>query len=149
MRRLGAWDGEWRVAPLGREAVVVGNAGYLLGMSLSVGLDPLLPRRYAELVALINGQPVAAFENLVVFLDDTPSPLWPLLNARQRLVPRGAQPGGSTPSYVVEDDARALPRALALGDVRLVGSAQEAPAALTALGFDPGAMAVLEASTDG
>ena len=59
--------GVWRVAPLGRVAAIAGNAGYLLKVPLAIGLDPLLPRRYAELVALINGEPLTDFENLVLY----------------------------------------------------------------------------------
>ena len=83
--RLQEERGLWRTAIIGREAVVAGNAGYVLGVPLAIGLDPLLPRRYAELAARIDGRPVQAFQNVALFLEGTSSPLWPLLNARYRL----------------------------------------------------------------
>jgi hypothetical protein len=136
--RLRAVEEPWRTAPLGRDAVVAGNAGYLLGTALAIGLDPLLPRRYAELAAALTGTPVAAFEHLALYLEPTDSPLWPLLNARYRLVPVGG-------AYRLEEDPRALPRVVALPRVRTVTSATEGLAAITARDFDPGREAVLEA----
>jgi hypothetical protein len=136
--------GVWRVAVLGQEGAVAGNAGYLLGFPVAAGLDPLLPRRYAELVALANGQPVAAFEQVLLFLEDTPSPLWPLLNAHYRLVPRSSA-GRSPLKFELQEAANVLPRAFIVNDLRLVDSAKDSLVALADPTFDPGVTAVIEA----
>jgi hypothetical protein len=144
LRRLSEAEGVWRVAPLGRDAALAGNAGYLFRIPLAIGLDPLLPRRYAELVALMNRSPVSVFENLVLFLRDSPSPLWPLLNARYRLVPR-ADPAANVPaSYRLEEDGGALPRAFLVHDVRAVPNAAGGLESLASPDFDPRGMVVLE-----
>jgi hypothetical protein len=140
---LQAGPGLWRTAIIGREGVVVGNAGYVLGVPLAIGLDPLLPRRYAELAARVDGRPVQDFQNVALFLEDTSSPLWPLLNARYRLEPEAPGPTATPPRYALQETA-ALARAFAVADVRLVGSEDEALATLTDPQFDPRATAVLE-----
>jgi hypothetical protein len=109
---------------------------------MAMGLDPLLPRRYAELVALIDGQPVAAFENLVLYFEDRPSPLWPLLNAPYRLAP---PPGGAADGagrYVLQEYHMALPRAFAVEAVTFVASADDSLAALRDL--DPTRQVIVE-----
>jgi hypothetical protein len=133
-----------RVAPLGRDASIVGNAGYLLGVPLAIGLDPLLPRRYAELVALINGEPLAAFENLILYLEDRPSHLWPLLAAHYRLVARAAGTSDDPPGFAIRADTGALPRVFAVETVRGVQGSEASLAALSEPGFRPAAEAVLE-----
>jgi len=136
--------GLWRTAIVGREGVVAGNAGYVLGVPLAIGLDPLLPRRYAELAARVDGRPVEAFQNVALFLESTSSPLWPLLNARYRLEPEVGATAASPPRYTLHETPQALARAVAIADVRLVGSEEEALAALTDPRFDPRATAVLQ-----
>ncbi|HZS03122.1 MAG TPA: hypothetical protein VFE37_30715 [Chloroflexota bacterium] len=133
-----------RVAPLGREASLAGNAGYLLGVPLAIGLDPLLPRRYAELVAQMNGEPLAAFENLVVYLADRSSRLWPLLAARYRLVPQEPPPATGPPRFQLEEDPSALPRVFAAPTVRVAAGPEASLAAVAAPAFDPAREAVLE-----
>jgi len=142
---LAAEPGLWRLAPLGRESVVAGNAGYLLGIPLAIGLDPLLPRRYAELAALINGSPVASFEHVALYFTDSRSPLWPLLNARYILEPETLSPGEALLRYRLREDPRALPRAFAVGRVVSVADEAAALAALRAPSFDPRTTVVIEA----
>jgi hypothetical protein len=139
--RLQQAPGLWRTAILGRDGVVAGNAGYVLGVPLAIGLDPLLPRRYAALAARVDERPVQAFQNVALFLESTASPLWPLLNARYRLE---VAPGPSPPQYVLSETADALARAFAVADVRLVGSEDEALAVLANPLFDPRVTAVLQ-----
>jgi hypothetical protein len=134
----------WRVAPLGQENVILGNAGYVLEVPLAIGLDPLLPRRYAELAAAVNGEPVESFQNVALFLQDRASPLWPLLNARYRLVPRGDLAADGSPRFALVEDPAALPRAFAVTRVRDVSDGPAALAALAEPAFDPRAAAVLE-----
>lgn len=139
--RAAAEPGQWRLAPLGRESVVAGNAGYVLGVALAIGLDPLLPRRYAELAALINGMDVARFEHVALYFTDAHSPLWPLLNARFVLEP---EPAGA-PRYRLREDPGALPRAYAVGRVIAVPDGASALAALARPDFDPRGAVVVEA----
>ncbi|HLH27015.1 MAG TPA: YfhO family protein [Chloroflexota bacterium] len=135
-----------RVAVLGREGAIAANAGYLLGIPMAMGLDPLLPRRYAELVARIDGQPVEAFEQLVLYLDDQLSPLWPLLSAPYRLVPStgaGTDRAGAYNLQGEDNTFSVLPRIQAMSDVQLAAAADDSLAALGT--FDPARTVVLEA----
>ncbi|HEY7066753.1 MAG TPA: YfhO family protein [Chloroflexota bacterium] len=147
--RLRQQGGLWRVAVLGKGSTVAGNAGYILGVPLAIGLDPLLPRRYAELVAQIDGVPLDAFAHVAVFLDNRPSALWPLLNARYRLVPRPGAVGADLPAgFDLEERPEALPRAFVAATVRLAPSADASLAALADPSFDPARVVVLEAGLD-
>ncbi len=141
--RLREEPGLWRTAVLGRDGVVAGNAGYVLGIPLAIGLDPLLPARYADVAALVNGRPAADFQNVALFLEGSDSPLWPLLNARFRLEPSASTTGGA-PSYTLREDPAALPRAFVLDDVRPVPDGAAALAALDDPAFDPRRTVVLE-----
>lgn len=140
--RLQAASGLGRVAVLGQEGALAANAGYLLGVPMATGLDPLLPRRYAALGARIDEQPVDAFENLVLYLADRASPLQPLLSAPYRLAPRPRTAGDSPAGYDLQEDPTALPRVFAISDVRLVASEDASLAALDA--FDPTRSVIVE-----
>ena len=132
-----------RVAVTGQLGAVAANAGYALGIPLAMGLDPLLPRRYAELVAQIDDRPLAAFENLVLYLEDRPSPLWSLLNAPYRLVPSEAVAAGRPVRYELRAGQTALPRVFAADALDFVASDEES---LTALrGLDPTRRVILQA----
>lgn len=135
--RLHATPGLWRVGVLGEESVIVGNAGYVLGASFATGLDPLLPRRYAEVVALMNQEPVETFQNVALFFRDTRAPLWPLLNVRYWLAP------ADDTGFTLRDDSATLPRAFTLErwEWRPPGATL---AALAEPGFDPRAGVILE-----
>jgi hypothetical protein len=134
-----------RLAVLGQDGAIAANAGYLLGVPMAMGLDPLLPRRYAELVARIDEQPSAAFENLVLYITIRPSPLASLLNAPYRLVPRPPAANGRV-TYDVEADPTTLPRAFIMSDVRPVA---DEGASLAALGeLDPMRAVIVEAPDD-
>src|SRR5581483_645691 len=141
--RLRDEPGLWRAAVIGRAGVVAGNAGYVLGIPLAIGLDPLLPARYAEVAALVNGRPAADFQHVALFLEPTDSRLWPLLNSRFRLEPTSDRAAGGPP-YILREDSAALPRAFILHDLRPVPDGRAALAALADPAFDPRRTAVLE-----
>ena len=135
--------------PPGRVAAIAGNAGYLLRVPLAIGLDPLLPQRYAELVAQMNGEPLAEFENLVLYLEDRSSRLWPLLGARYRVVPQDRLTPNASPPFALEQDPTGLPRAFAVEKLELVEGPEASLRAMADTAFAPASVAVIERDATG
>jgi hypothetical protein len=112
------------------------------------GYDPMMLRRYTELVNVARGKP--ASDVIVGMVLALPGPLFDLLGARVWIVPgpRREPPGwktvGELPSGFVYENPQALPRAFLVGRSTVIESAAERLKFLTGSSFDARRDVVLE-----
>jgi hypothetical protein len=118
------------------------------------GYDPMMLRRYTELVNVALGRP--ASDLIVAMTQSRPGPIFDLLGARYWIVPgeRQEPPGwrtvGGIPSFgFVYENPRALPRAFLVGRNVRIESAEERLRYLAQPTFEPSRVVVLENGTSG
>lgn len=137
-----------------RIATVAPEQTPLIGKCMASGLDhlggydPMMLRRYTELVNVARGKP--ATDLVVAMVLARPNPLFDLLGARYWIVPgpRREPPGwkavGELPSGVVYENPSALPRAFLVGRAVNFVSDEERLRFLASPEFDARRMVVTE-----
>lgn len=123
----------------------------LAGLDHVGGYDPMMLRRYTELVNVARGK--AATDLIVAMVLSRPGPVFDLLGARYWIVPgpRQEPPGwrtiGELPSGFVYENGRALPRAFLIGRSVRIESAEERLRVLARPDFNAARVVVLENET--
>jgi hypothetical protein len=117
------------------------------------GYDPMMLRRYTELVNVARGKP--ATDLIVAMALSRPGPVFDLLGARYWIVPgpRQEPPGwrtvGEMPSGFVYENPRALPRAFLVGQSVSLPAAEDRLRYLARPEFDASRVVVLEGEASG
>lgn len=139
-----------------RIATVTGAQTPTIGMCQLAGLDhvggydPMMLRRYTELVNAARGKPIS--DVVVAMVLARPGPVFDLLGARLWVVPgpRQEPPGwktiGELPSGFVYENPKALPRAFLVGSAVIPATDAERLRILSDPAFDGSATVVLEPS---
>jgi len=120
----------------------------LSGLDHVGGYDPMMLRRYTELVNVARGKP--ASDVVIAMVLASPGPVFDLLGARWWIVPgpRQEPPGWSTigqlDSGFVYENPKALPRAFLVARSVVIDSSEERLSFLAGKSFDPHRVVVLE-----
>jgi hypothetical protein len=143
----------FRIATVAAEQTPAIGKCQLAGLDHVGGYEPMMLRRYTELVNVARGKP--ASDLIVAMVLARPGPLFDLLGARYWLVPgpRVEPPGwrtvGQLPNEFVYENPKALPRAFLVGRSVNIGSDADRLKFMTSPGFDALQVVVTERDSGG
>ncbi len=142
----------FRIATVSEEQIDSIGKCQLGGLDQIGGYDPMMLRRFTELINVARGRPAA--NQVVTMVRSQPGPVFDLLGARLWIVPgpRQEPPGWSTvgqlPSGVIYENPRALPRAFLVPRSVVIASDEDRLKHLTSPSFDGRREVVLEAGRE-
>ncbi len=152
VRRLQAEPGPFRIASFGPEDILPPNLAQLFGLEDIRGYDSVIPARFVRLWEVMEPPQGLLYNRLHKLTDprSLDSPVLDLLNVRFVLTAGPVDRAGWRPVYAGEvyiyENANVLPRAFLVYRVEAAPNRTAARDRLGAPGFDPAAVAVVEAS---